>query len=1092
MVQGGPPEDCLARPPITAPLRARLARAGLLAPLLALSLGGALHLSACDSEEEAPVAPVAAPAPAPPPPAAPTFEEKRDGLRQGLLAGGAAPDAVVALLQERPEDDLLWLFVEAAAADAGEAQAWLDRWASLPEAGTRGRALTRARLALAAGRAQEAWDAALEARAEQPEEAAGVLAEIARRAKLRPASVDPSVDALVALAMAPNGKVPPAVLEQAVAVAGWRAALLRAEVRAGAGDWTAALDEYEKVVQDADPRAHLWGALGRVAVAEATLGTDGGVGAEVASGWCGEAVDAAIAAGDPRALRTALQRSAALHERMDMAAVAYQLTSRARGAMATPGGPLGAQLALEHARAARRVGRLSVAVDEARAALPVAAPTEADAVAWTLGEAAFALHEWEALAAAEAAASGPTKAALVALSSAARGGGATAVGAAPRSGMPDAALSALHLALAERVGEAGPLAAQRAVEHAERAGDRRLRVEARLLAEALLRDVDPVAASKVLDPLRKPAGKGAGPLTEGLAGELAARALLAGISVPTAPAGLPTVWVGLAEARAVEGVEPRWAALSAWQTAALALTEEAASQGFADAISGLPLHRVGALRTGTVLDGSQGPPVALALAELAKLEPKEATVGLGLTALEGLQRVDLAREQLAVGGDPFLSLSAEARRGLLDAAAQLRVAMTDHHLGLGPLPVEALDALAALEAAAVKADVGFAKSAFGAMPSLADMQIGAPRTAFLSYASAGGRLWGVVWSGSGLGQIKDLGPWAAVAGHAERHRASLLGGSDGKKRAPHAAGDQLRTAILEPFSQTLAGQGRFIVVLPAPLRDTQLTTLPDNREGLRWLASIRTIGHLDRISRIRPVVEAAEADGERYTPAYLVLQVLKIAAPVVVEPAEGDGKAPPGAMTKPAGAAAPAGDEGEVVVADAVLPEAPAFVPPPDLAAGMKKYDEQYSAIYVAEQATLEQWRQSSAKAQVIHLTSAEGTPDGGVRLHDGVLSVEDIRRSKIIAQLVVIAVPGSPEVQAARARAFLDAGAASVLVVSWPLPDHALELLMEGFFSALMRDRTPVKALSDARDNLLRDADGDNAADNPGLWGALQVYGLP
>ena len=114
------------------------------------------------------------------------------------------------------------------------------------------------------------------------------------------------------------------------------------------------------------------------------------------------------------------------------------------------------------------------------------------------------------------------------------------------------------------------------------------------------------------------------------------------------------------------------------------------------------------------------------------------------------------------------------------------------------------------------------------------------------------------------------------------------------------------------------------------------------------------------------------------------------------------------------------------------------------------------------------------------------------MRLHDGVLGVEDIRRSKIIAQLVVIAVPGSPEVQAARARAFLDAGAASVLVISWPLPDHALELLMEGFFSALLRDRTPVKALSDARDNLLRDADGDNAADNPGLWGALQVYGLP
>ena len=65
----------------------------------------------------------------------------------------------------------------------------------------------------------------------------------------------------------------------------------------------------------------------------------GGVGAEAASGWCGEAVDAAIAAGAPRALRTALQRSALLHARLNQAAVAYHLTTPPRGARAPPAGP---------------------------------------------------------------------------------------------------------------------------------------------------------------------------------------------------------------------------------------------------------------------------------------------------------------------------------------------------------------------------------------------------------------------------------------------------------------------------------------------------------------------------------------------------------------------------------------------------------------------------------------------------------------------------------------------------------------------------------------------------------------------------------
>ena len=1076
----------MAFPSQSAPRPVRLFRLAALLPLVTV-LGLALMvLPACEDEEAAAPPPSAPAAPVAPEAEAPlSYEQRRDQARAEVLAGGDVSELLGALLAEQPEDELLWVLVESAGSTPEAAAAWLGRWSSLPDAGTRSHALTRAQLALAAGQPKEAWDAAFAARADMPEAAAGLLAEAARRGALRPGEVDPAVDALVALAVAPGGRVSPAVLEQAAAVAGWRAALLRAEVYAAAGEWTSALDEYEKVVQDVDPRAKVRGSLGRLGVAQATAG--GGAGTqpatiqpETVAAWCGEAVDAALAAGDPVALLSALQRSAVLHERQGAAGAHHQLSIRARGGMAAPKGPSGAALALEHARASRRVGALSVAADESAAALPVAGPALVDDVAWMAGEAAFWTHDWPALDAAWTAAGGHTKAALGALRQAAQGAGPAAVASAPKSGLPEAELARLHLAIAERAGEAGVPAAQRAVTHAEASGDRRLIVEARLLAEALLRDTDPAAAAKMLAPL----GAGREAVGAGLASELAVRAALAGVSTAAVPSEGPAVWAAILGARAAVADAPRWSALAAWQRAALAPTEDGAEAAVVEAVGGLPLHRVDALRSGTALDGSQGAPTGTMLAELAKLEPKEGVIGVALAALEVAHRIDSARETAASGAQPLAGLAPDVRRGLADAAAQLRVAVTDYHVGVGPFPDAQLDALAALEAAAVRADRGVARAVMGAVPTLADMQVGAPRTALLSYAASGGRLWGVVWNGAGSGQIKDLGLWSAVTAQAVRHRQALVAGSDGGRRASHAAGDQLRVALLEPFAQTLAGQGRFAVVTPAPLRDVQLTTLPDNREGLRWLASIRTIGQLDRLSRIQPVVEAGGADAEQFSPAYLVMQVKQIPAPVIDEEEAAAGKPAP----KPA----PAADDAEVVVADAVLPEAPAFVPPPDVAAGQKKYDAQYSAVYVAEQATLSQWSASSPRAQVIHISAADAAAGGGFALSDGTLSLDAVRSAKLIAQLVVIAAPGTPEVQAARARAFLDAGARAVLVVAWPVPDAALDLLMEGYFSALLRDRTPVKALSDARDNLLRDADSEARIDNPGLWGTLIVYGLP
>jgi hypothetical protein len=128
----------------------------------------------------------------------------------------------------------------------------------------------------------------------------------------------------------------------------------------------------------------------------------------------------------------------------------------------------------------------------------------------------------------------------------------------------------------------------------------------------------------------------------------------------------------------------------------------------------------------------------------------------------------------------------------------------------------------------------------------------------------------------------------------------------------------------------------------------------------------------------------------------------------------------------------------------------------------------------------------------VLHFASTPASVGGGFQLSDGALSLEDIRATKLIAKLVVISAEGSVDLQRARVRAFLDAGAEAVLIQSWSLPDRAAVRLYEGFFGAVARDRSPSLSWGEAREALLRDQTLGDHLDNPGLWGALRLYAAP
>jgi CHAT domain-containing protein len=71
-------------------------------------------------------------------------------------------------------------------------------------------------------------------------------------------------------------------------------------------------------------------------------------------------------------------------------------------------------------------------------------------------------------------------------------------------------------------------------------------------------------------------------------------------------------------------------------------------------------------------------------------------------------------------------------------------------------------------------------------------------------------------------------------------------------------------------------------------------------------------------------------------------------------------------------------------------------------------------------------------------------------------------------------------------ARAFLYAGARSVVASLWPVDDRATSLLMDDFYTGLEDGRSKARALADAQRALLHDP----AYGNPFYWAAFKLTG--
>ena len=116
----------------------------------------------------------------------------------------------------------------------------------------------------------------------------------------------------------------------------------------------------------------------------------------------------------------------------------------------------------------------------------------------------------------------------------------------------------------------------------------------------------------------------------------------------------------------------------------------------------------------------------------------------------------------------------------------------------------------------------------------------------------------------------------------------------------------------------------------------------------------------------------------------------------------------------------------------------------------------------------------------------------GGFQMANGTLSLDEIRNTKVHAEMVVITARTTPEQQLHRVRAFLDAGARWVLVAGWDVHERTRVRYLGNIYDSMNQERPPVRALSEGRNRLFGDALSGVDLDDPALWGGLTLFGKP
>lgn len=907
--------------------------------------------------------------------------------------------------------------------------------------------VTAAAHKLVSGDAQGAFDTAKAAIGDGTGDAAVLLARAVRAGATIPEGLElpEAADSFLKWATSSDSRRARAHAAKADGVKGWRADVFRSEVAAAWGDKAIQGQADDALLASTEPRAKLAGLLNRCEA----LGVQGAEFGEMAN----EAHGLAMREGSAKDLAKATQFVVDAHRQSSSFADGLVATTAASEVMASAGLDTSEVLSFA-AQFALWSGDPTTASTHAEAAM-VAQP-DADSVqyqqaAYLSGIAAWELGRNDALDKAASLARGSQKDALKALTALAKGDTETARLQFPPSGLSDVDGAYIYewAALSDPAGAVKWY--DKAIKHADKSGIAALRLRTRLSKESELRKYNRNAAAAAR---RDIAGKING--GNNLQTELAVRSQLSGVPVPM-PAGGPAgseLWAAMAEKRMPNKVEGAvWEGLLHWargRAAANAGRLEGHDGHFPAALGKLPLHHMGRLDLGTTVDGSEGIALETDVA-LLKEVGGETAIGLALSAHDVGHRIDTMSLDLSQGMQPLYGVSDDAREALMSAVSKARADVLNWQLGNGDFPAASIEAVTAAETAAAESSPAF-KSMLPTNGSTAQQLLnGFGRGAVVSYRAAHGKVQAIALSRVGT-SVKEVGSTAKIFGLANQYREALaVSAQDKKTKTDHSAGHFLREKILDPFIGDLTGVGRYAIIAPPELLQFPLTAMPEQAEGLRWLADIRQVTGSPTVATLQRKLR--DVDAETYKLDYLAF-----------------------------GADAPPPQENELTD----------FEAPDELKICGRYFRSGFDEVLVGKAATLETWKAKAENARYIHIADIGPAMNGGFQLADGALSLDEIRNTRLHAELVVITGRTTTEQQLRRARAFMDAGARWVIVSGWFVPDRTRVKYLSNIFDSMNQERPPVRAMSEGRNALFRDALMGVDLDDPALWGGLTLFGKP
>lgn len=246
-----------------------------------------------------------------------------------------------------------------------------------------------------------------------------------------------------------------------------------------------------------------------------------------------------------------------------------------------------------------------------------------------------------------------------------------------------------------------------------------------------------------------------------------------------------------------------------------------------------------------------------------------------------------------------------------------------------------------------------------------------------------------------------------------------------------AAGDRLRTALLDSADDVLSGLGRFIVLGPPPFGSFAINSLPEQADGLRFLADIRSVSYY-------PSFDALIAPPPPPIEEYQQTLVALCASPV----------------------------EGEMI--RRLFPGAMVLEGPTATVAG---------------------WKTNAGAARFVHIGEFPAGPTGGWQLADGELTVGDVANTPLTARGGYVSGGADPVAAQVRLTAVRRAGLQDFLVGAAAVDPAFHERLVAHFWEGVNRRYTASRSFYDSRSTTLKEFDAGN---RPVNWVRYLVAGKP